>query len=63
MGSGAKPQQKFLILHLEILRTLRHFLSNVSINISDLPGFLINIFNWRYKGHMPEAADNYISEA
>ena len=24
MGSGAKPQQKFLTLHIEIIRTLRH---------------------------------------
>ena len=24
MGSGAKPQQKFFTLHIEILRTLRH---------------------------------------
>ena len=59
MGCGAKPQQKFLTPQLEILRTVRHFFSNVSINISSLTGFLINIFNWRYKGHMPEAADDY----
>ena len=24
MGSGAKPQLKFLTLHIEIIRTLRH---------------------------------------
>ena len=40
------------------------FLSNVSVlieNISSLQGFLINMVNWRYKGHIPEVAYEYIS--